>query len=264
MKKKFSLLIMSFLCALLIFYSAGFNSEAKSCRHKFDNDICKKCGFIRIHEFDESILFYTIKDNVPIWSKPTKNSELLKEISDKDTMIDIDGILRNQYGNIWLRVSGEGYVYVENIYLNFESLVVCSWQRITALGDEAAPLWFFYEVSPDGPADYKRWLDPSSKGIIYKVKVADEFYDMTAEELGNINYGYLGKLMGFPDDILLYAGGTLNVTGKFGFETFTNTYKALSTAGEIIKECSISYCDAEDDAENVKRGIRYYTDGEFE
>lgn len=32
---------------------------------------------------------------------------------------------------------------------------------------------------------------------------------------------------------------------------------------DIIEECSGSYCDTEEDAEDVKRGIDYYNNGEF-
>lgn len=290
MKKVFKVFAMSLLCILLVFNCTKITSEAKSCKHSFKNDVCKKCSYVRVHEFEESILFYTAKDEVPVWSEPTKNSELVKEIPDKNTMVDLEGVLRNQYGNIWLKVDGKGYIYIENLYLNFESLVACSWQEIYALEGEAAIAEFYNQVSPNGSADYKRWLDPSSKGIIYKVSIKDELYDMTAEELGNINYGYLGKMVGFTDDVLLYAGGALNQFGKLNSRTWNSAYqKALKDCSicgsflcdqiekvcavgktplyimtDIVEECSSSYCDTKEDAEDVMRGIEYYKNGEFE
>lgn len=168
--------------------------------------------------------------------------------------------------------------------------MVRTYQQIYALGEEYVLAGFYDEVRPEGVADYKEWLDPSAKGIRYKVFINGKFIEMTAEELGNINYGYLGKLVGFTDDVLLYAGGTVNLFNVFKTNTWDSAYKeALKKCaicdtllcdsiericadrvtpklvmGDIIKNCSGSYCDTEDDAEDVMRGIKYYHTGEFE
>lgn len=264
------------------------NVQAKSCSHNYTNDICKKCGYVRVHEFQESITFYTIKDDVPIWSLPTKNSDLVKEVSNCDQAIEINGIIRNQYGNIWLRTGDmDGYVYIENLYLNFDVLAIQNYQYIIAYDDAEMGMLEFYDlVKPGGTADYKHWLDPSNKGIEYTVNFNDRCCKMTAEELGNIHYGFLGRLTGFPSEILLYAGGVVNQAGKLDFEALKKrtTEAAVKCANpdivafsicvittetqdiitEIFNECSGSYCDNPDDAYNVQKGINYFETGILE
>lgn len=259
-----------------------------TCTHNFNNDVCKNCGYLRIHEFKESITFFTIKNNVPIWSKPTKNSDLIEEIEDQDTMLNIDGVLRNQYGNIWLKLSGEQrYVYIDNVYLDFLKLIEQNYQYIYIFENAASKMAMFYDtVKPGGKADYKAWLDPSLKGIEYNVRFGEDFYKITAEQLGNIHYGYLGSVVGFSEDLILYAGGVVNQMGKLNTDTLlsytkTSAKKCISIRNKslypfciiaedtisIIKDvyydCSNFYCDTEDDADDVKRGINYYKTGEF-
>ncbi len=102
---------------------------------------------------------------------------------------------------------------------------------------------------------------------MYNVYFQDVQYRITAEELGNIHYGHLGKLMGFEDEVLFYAGVAVKLIGKFANQYvedaknscvyFVNpllkgscvvTYGGLNAAMKIYEECSGSYCDAESDA----------------
>lgn len=289
MKHILKLLFVGLTFVFLVSGMTSIEVYAKPCKHKYNNDVCKKCGYARVHEFKEDILFYTIKENVPVWSKPTKNSKLVREIENGDSLIEFKGLLRNQYGNIWLSTE-DGYVFIDNVYLNFESLVVRSYQQIYALEDESVLVAFYDMVRPGGTADYKRWLDPSSRGISYTVSINGQLIKITAEELGNINYGYLGKLIGFTDDVLLYAGGAVNLLNVFKTETWDSTYQESLkkcaicdtplcdsiekicanrltprlVMGKIIENCSGSYCDTEEDTADVMRGINYYVTGEFE
>lgn len=74
---------------------------------------------------------------------------------------------------------------------------------------------------------------------------------MTAEEIGNIHYGFLGRSIGIDSETLLYAGGIVNII----------TSKSLI---KNINACINSYCDDENDITNVQRGIDYYNSGVFE
>ena len=114
--KKLYPVLRSVICVMLVLtMMAPLAAYADStCKHKYKNDVCTKCGALRVHEFNSSITFYTAKDDVPIWSKPTKHSTRVKTISDQDTSIQIDGILRNEYGNVWLRLADEkAYVFID-------------------------------------------------------------------------------------------------------------------------------------------------------
>lgn len=272
---------------LLVCLLSPCTVQAKECKHKFVNDVCKKCGYFTVHEFEDSITFFTKKDKVPVWSEPKKNSSLVEEIDSIGEQVQIDGLLRNKSGNIWLRAVNEGgYVFIDNLYLDFSVLAVGNYQNIYVLDKaEAQAVEFFNLVRPGGQADYKNWLDPSSKGIEYTVLFDDTFYQMTAEELGNIHYGFLGTAVGFSSDVLLYAGGMVNQVGKMRLNSVARrieetenvcgflvgdlkpicviTVGTIDLITQIYSECSGSYCDTKEDAEDVQRGIDYYETGEF-
>lgn len=252
MKKNVSIVIVLIvlLCSL-----TNIPVYAQECTHEYTNDICEKCGEYILHDFEESIYFYTIKNDVPIWERPTKYSERIDTIENKRTLLCIDGLLRNQYGNIWLHISSGGFVYSENTFLVFEVLALQSLQRVTALGEKFELFSFYDLVQPGGTRDYKKWLDPSAKHILYNVEVQQNMYQMTAEEIGNIHYGFLGRAIDIDSKFLLYMGGAVNLkTSKF----------ILKNIIKNIDACINSYCDSEEDVLNVQRGINYYDSGVFE
>jgi hypothetical protein len=55
------------------------------------------------------------------------------------------------------------------------------------------PVWFFNQVKPYGPWDYKRK------------------YGSKYEEFGNLNYGATGRATGFPPDVLRRGAGAMQV-----------------------------------------------------
>ncbi len=248
MKKSISLVI---ILSILFCSLRAIPVYAQECNHEYTNDVCEKCGKYTLHNFEESICFYTIKKNVPIWEKPTKYSELIETIEDERTPLYIDGVLRNQYGNVWLHISSGGFVYSENTFLIFESLFFSSYQRTIALGTKYDLLCFYDLVKPGGTRDYKRWLDPSAKQTLYNIEIQQNLYQMTAEEIGNIHYGFLGRSIGIDPETLLYAGGIVNII----------TSKSLI---KNINACVDSYCDDENDVINVQRGIDYFDSDVFE
>ncbi len=98
-------------------------------------------------------------------------------------------------------------------------------------------LWFYEHVKKEGEMDYKARKP--------KWSLADRFNffgkDIGLEEYGNINYGYIGKALGFADDIL-YAGG--------GFA-------ALKDQGDTSGGLSC-YFDSQKDHENIRFGITLF------
>lgn len=247
--------IVFFVFSIILIMSSSTSIWAKNCNHKYSYDVCINCGKYNLHEFEEDICCYTAKNDVAIMSEPNKGSSILETMYDQDSLIYIDGILRNQHGNIWLHVNSEntGFIFINNIYLNLDALVITSYQQATALGLEKSLVCFYDLVRPGGTRDYKKWLDPSLKNIPYTVKIKDSFYQMTAEELGNIHYGYLGKTLNIDSEILLYGGGGANIISNFSLERLK----------KIVESCVNSYCDNEDDVYDVIRGINYFESGEF-
>lgn len=164
------------------------------------------------------------------------------------SMVFIDGILRNQHNNIWLHIVDSGYVYVDNVYYDYETNLLEFYQYVKY--ERYNTLIDFADCVREGAvADIKHWLDPSAKGIVYKVRTMYQGdIEMTAEEIGNMNYGSLGTLLGYHPDLLRYGGGAVNVMGDYG-----NPFELVN----IIKECSQSYCDSSEDIEFVNKGIDY-------
>ncbi len=105
-------------------------------------------------------------------------------------------------------------------------------------------LYFYDKVKPNGDWDYKleaQW----NKEINVKYLGSDGKFLFngiitTAEDFGNINYGYTGTAVGFKDTILYIGGGyaSCNLTIKI----FEGPY----------------YCDGPNDHEAIKRGINIF------
>ena len=63
------------------------------------------------------------------------------------------------------------------MYIDFTATALQNYQRIYAFDKDSHAVAFFDLVRPDGTADYKKWLDPSAKGIIYTIKFDNTFYE---------------------------------------------------------------------------------------
>ena len=98
---------------------------------------------------------------------------------------------------------------------------------------------FIDKVREYGDWDYKR---PLGWDIYYNVSLEDDIFQMTGEQLGNYNYGYVGTGIGYSKEVLTMAGGIVNVMGSWDF-----------------KYCdSVNLCDVPDDVQYVKKGIKAY------
>lgn len=86
MKKNISLAI---ILSILICSLSTIPVYAQECDHEYTNDVCEKCGEYTLHHFEETICFYTIKNDVPIWERPTKYSNLIETIEDVLSLIHI-------------------------------------------------------------------------------------------------------------------------------------------------------------------------------
>jgi hypothetical protein len=64
----------------------------------------------------------------------------------------------------------------------------------------------FYDlVRNGGPFDLKNQEEWQKAGFVYEGEIVD------GDALGNISYGYLGKVLGIPDEVLLVAAGVAQV-----------------------------------------------------
>ena len=78
---------------------------------------------------------------------------------------------------------------------------------------------------------------------------------INASELGNVAYGYWGKVMGFTDDEIYYGGGLAEQMKKKGVTLFE-----FATDPNLIIPYLIDslYGDAPEDHYAIKRGIDLY------
>jgi len=122
-------------------------------------------------------------------------------------------------------------------------------------------IWFYQQVTHKGPWDLK--VDESWEKTIgikpiprFGLAGANEYFYFSGkfinrEELGNITYGYLGKAMNYPDEIL-YIGGGVAAKGKNFGEMILNSL----LSGDFLKPPY--YGDSKEDHEFVELGINLY------
>lgn len=111
-------------------------------------------------------------------------------------------------------------------------------------------LEYFLKVNgEEGDWNYKneniwnQYLDVPYLGV--NGKFLWEGIVITAEDLGNINYGFVGTYMGFEEDILYAGGGYANYGHQITAEMFSAPY----------------FGDNANDHVSIKMGIYYYNNG---
>lgn len=134
-------------------------------------------------------------------------------------------------------------------------------------------LWFISQVNEYGPWDIKvedSWkmqfgnvhpLSNMSDPIAYNGQV------VRAENLGNLTYGYLGRSMGWPAEILYLGAGVFNqiklacdstgavITGEGDISACLNSWFKAITPFVYFDG---SYGDGENDYEFIKQGVELY------
>lgn len=248
-------------------YKKTLQYEPKKEVHEHDfskYDVCT-CGDSVVHDFSSSLLFRT-SEKVTLREKPSKKSNLTDIFVEENNLVKITGITRNRANNLWLKANtekGEGYIFAENLqYAYDENMVVFAQEILTGnSSNEEKFLAFVDMVKPGGVADIKVFLDPSSKGNLYTVQFNNgNTRELTAEEIGNCNYGTLGYLLGFTEEELLYGGGLVNIgTTMINIDHILEpvSYDNIRQLCDIIVDCGGSYCDNPEDVSSIQMGIDY-------
>lgn len=99
------------------------------------------------------------------------------------------------------------------------------------------PFEFYDAVKDRGKWDYKR-LPKGSEWIPRNGVFSVNGKKMTAEQLGNINYGFTGSVLGFPAPVLRMAGG----------------FVAIKNSGINWEDWWYDF-DSKEDAEMIQLGI---------
>ena len=81
--------------------------------------------------------------------------------------------------------------------------------------------------------------------------------DISASDLGNVNYGVVGAALDIPDNMLFWQAGAAQLRDHNGYGLLDSMVEAWEIgAGE-------EYGDQQDDFANIKQGIELYKDGYF-
>ena len=160
----------------------------------------------------------------------------------KGTRFRVNGVVRNNRGNIFLRLTDGNYVFSGDIAFDFDE----NGQLLDNYHSEHMGDFYltFLEMNQTGGVMDVKTLDPSSKQIPYNTYYAAEnrLVTKTAEELGNELYGYVGSKIGMPKTILTTADLLDNLLkGRFS-----------------IHDYLYSYNDSPEDADSIDEGIDYY------
>ena len=107
-----------------------------------------------------------------------------------------------------------------------------------ALDQKGRLIWFYHQVKPEGPWDYKL----QGKGL--------EF-----EPYGNYHYGAVGRALGVSADNLLRAAGAAQVKGYIEGKSPLGSGRPFDPPG--LGSC---YGDECRDQDNIRLGIQYFED----
>lgn len=238
--------ITTWMVLVVVVFAVIFSNPARAYADCETSDVCDEG--INVHFFKVPLTFVfskNVNEKTMPWKGTYKgmHSESATH-HEKGSSIEIKGLLRNHNNHIWMYTVNGGYVCLDNLLFDFNANAVQYFAMMQIGTDEKVE--FLKLFLPEGDADLKRMLDPSSKGIQYKVLFSSTCSIMTGESLGNMMFGFLGKEAGFDDSVLLEAGGILNIV---------ELDKNLVHHPEW---CLDSYCDSPEDIASVQAGINYY------
>lgn len=210
---------------------------AEECEHNYDrgfesgneSDICTKCGAIRPGiDAPYELPFITREDTVVARKEPRQSSDVVNTY-ELGTKIKVVARLRNEYDNMWLKLSDGSYMFSDRAAFDYDSMAsfamdsvyqpvptVCyptiSW---SGLGLQCSPTLegilasMFFHFQPDGSFDLKQRNRLGLNSYDYYVYAKGEFQDVryTGEDLGNILYGYACRDVGISlKDAIKFAG----------------------------------------------------------
>ncbi len=251
---------------------------AEECEHNYDwgfesgneSDICTKCGAIRPGiDAPYELPFITREDTVVARKEPRQSSDVVNTY-ELGTRIKVVARLRNEYDNMWLKLSDGSYMFSDRAAFDYDSMASSALNNVyltadkmclndylwTASGLESPPclsgilesmLIYFRE---DGPCDLKRRDILGLNSYDYYVYAKGEFQDerYTGHALGNILYGYVCRDVGISLNDAIKCAGLAEGLGP-------------SDAAVCLFLNDLSRCDDEDDIEMITFGWNNFNYG---
>lgn len=157
--------------------------------------------------------------------------------------VRVNGVVRNNRGNVFFRLVDGNYVYSGDVAFDFEANAeLLNNYHALNMGDF---YYTFYKMNLRGGVMDVITLDPLYERIPYNTyfRSEDRLTTKTAEELGNMMYGYVGLDIGLDKYMLQAADILANVIVNHKFDFNNYLY---------------SYNDDPEDADSIDEGINYY------
>lgn len=252
---------------------------AEECEHNYDwgfesgneSDICTKCGAIRPGiDAPYELPFITREDTVVARKEPRQSSDVVNTY-ELGTKIKVVARLRNEYDNMWLKLSDGSYMFSDRAAFDYDSMASFALDNVYLTANTVCPndsLWMDFNMdhppclagilesmllhfgNENGAYNLKRrdilGLNSYDYYVYANGKFRDERY--TGENLGNILYGYVCRDVGISLNDAIKCAGLLESSGPFN-------------AAACLFLNDLPRCDDEDDIEMITFGWNNFSYG---
>lgn len=267
-----SLSLMVIVCALpptTVYAADPGQCEHNYYRDSFMSDICTECGQIRPDiDAPYELPFITREDSVVAREEPRQDSNVVMRYDELGTKIQVVARVRNEHGNVWLKLSDGSYMFADRAAFDFDSMSSYALNIVNqsaslcyptislqqGLGIQCSPsqaktyIAMLEHFRPGSTFDLKKREILGLRTWNYYVYANSTFLDETyaGEDLGNILYGYTCRSIGIPLDSAIRYGGLTESAG-------VGDTAACLFLGDLPR------CDKPDDIEMISLGWnRFY------
>lgn len=230
--------VLVFTCALPP--ATAYASDQGSCDHNyqrdhqgntFTSDICTKCGQIRSDiDAPYELPFIIREDTVVAREAPRQTSNVVKRYN-WGTKIQVVARIRNEYNNMWLKLSDGTYMYADRAAFDFDSMAAYALEsvRLSSGAPVCSPIFSFqsglgircsYPLLNTLNSMYLHFKPGSTFDLKTREKLGLNSHDYyvyangamldkryTGEDLGNILYGYTCRSVGISlNSAIKFAG----------------------------------------------------------
>ena len=245
--------VSSFITLFVAFNCMVLSATATSIpffhfNHQYDgkSDICTVCGYPNVHECKPVLLFVTYQDGVVARPNPRNDGMVTRTYEKAGTRLYVNGRVRNEKGNLWLRLTDGSFIFVDRTAFDFDATAQQAIDRVRGYNpiDPKFYAEMLYCFGKDGEYDLKRdnHLGLNTNYYYFYSHGIIQSRTATGEMLGNYLYGYVCNRIGMTyAEATYYSGVAANkISDKF----------------QCLIKGDLTRCDDEDDRKSVSRPVR--------
>ena len=209
-------------------------------------------SLITFPTFAASSPYETVKDNVPIWSQPSKSSTKVRTVSTQGTILYVVSSTTNSHGNLWYKLDDNNWVYSGNV----RAVVTCQHDYSGGICSTCKHEWpyrvetitqtLFTVSNADGA---KIWNRPYSKNSTH-MRTEQKGSNLiavakTTNEAGNLWYKLSDGNWVFSGNITPHTHKTAacHQNAALSYQPFNgrehyriSTYDALCSCGAVVQK----------------------------